>query len=366
MDVCGPINPTTWGGNQYIFQIIDENSRMRFTYPMELKSNCYHHFSKFQKMAENQTGQKIKAIVSDNGGEFINKEFLRLFEENGIIHLPTAPYTPPTKSGSRKGKLVSVGKNTVSSLSFETSISKWAATPSSTGIDCLHPFGCTAVIHLPKERQTLKIGPTGVLCMFLGNVEGHRNFRLYDPESRRNLITHNCTFKDGEAFWPLYSSSFPLNSLSSLSLPSALSLPTDLPVESMSGASELISDPEVEALLDEGEGESPEAVKVCPPQPVEKPLPKGWMYKPVAETAPKDITSVVSMEHISGKHSRQPPNWFAGVVVGMVSCSFGEAMASLKSNAWLNAIARELASLEQHQVVKEVRRGKNQWLLDTT
>ncbi|MBW0527945.1 hypothetical protein O181_067660 [Austropuccinia psidii MF-1] len=41
-------------------------------------------------------------------------------------------------------------------------------------------------------------------------------------------------------------------------------------------------------------------------------------------------------------------------------------MASSKSSAWLNAIAKEFASLEQHQVVKEVSRGKNQRLLDTT
>ncbi|MBW0478479.1 hypothetical protein O181_018194 [Austropuccinia psidii MF-1] len=105
----------------------------------------------------------------------------------------------------------------VSSLSFQTPISKWVVTSPSTGIDRLHPFGCTDVISLPKEWPTSTIGPTGVLCMFLGNVEGHCNFRLYDPESRRILITHDCTFKDGEAFWPLYSSSFPLPSLSSLS-----------------------------------------------------------------------------------------------------------------------------------------------------
>ncbi|MBW0468231.1 hypothetical protein O181_007946 [Austropuccinia psidii MF-1] len=188
----------------------------------------------------------------------------------------------------------------VSSLSFQTPISTWVATSPSTGTDHLHPFGCTAVIHLPKERQTSKVSPTGVLC-----------------------------------------------------------------------SSELISDPEVvEALLDKRGGTSPEAVIVFPPQPIaslEKPLPKGWMYKQVAETTPKDITSVVSMEHfVSGKRSRQPPNWFSGVVVGMVPCSFGEAMASLKSNALLNASAGEFASPEQHQVVKEVRRGKNQRLLDTT
>ncbi|MBW0484854.1 hypothetical protein O181_024569 [Austropuccinia psidii MF-1] len=199
-------------------------------------------------MEENQTGQKIKAVVSDKGGEFINKDFLRLFEENGIIHLPTAPHNPqqnPVAERSNWSLLEKIrvllldyqvleewwgegcsmaayllNQTPVSSLGFKTPISKWAAISSSDGVDHLHLFGCTSVIHLPKEKQTSKVSPTGIMCMVLGNVEGHRNFCLYDPESRTILITHNCTFKDGEAFWPLYSSS--LSSSSSLSLPSEL------------------------------------------------------------------------------------------------------------------------------------------------
>ncbi|MBW0527947.1 hypothetical protein O181_067662 [Austropuccinia psidii MF-1] len=273
MDVCGPINPATRGGNRFIFQIIDGHSRMS----------------------------------RNNSSSY------------STVH-------SSAKSDSGKGELDSVRENTgssaqllVSSLNFQTPISKWVAPSPSTGVDHLHPFGCTAIIHFPKERRSSKVGPTGVLCMFLGNVEGHRNFRLYDPQSGRILITHDCTFKDSEAFWPLYSSSLPS---SSLSLPSNLSLPADLPVVSVAEVSEDVSSPEVvEALCDEGEDESTEAVEVCLPQPVvevcppqpvvplEKPLPKGWTYEPVAETAPKDVTSSISMDNVvSGRFSREAPN----------------------------------------------------------
>ncbi|MBW0542082.1 hypothetical protein O181_081797 [Austropuccinia psidii MF-1] len=95
---------------------------------------------------------------------------------------------------------------------------------------------------------------------------------------------------------------------------------------------------------------------MCSPQPVaslEKPLPKGWRYELVAETVPKDVTSVVSIENVvSGKRSRKPPNWFAGAVVGTAPCSFKEAMVSMRMNACLNAVAKKLSSLEQHQVVR--------------
>lgn len=44
--------------------------------------------------SENQTDKKIKRIWSDNGKEFINREFKTFLQENGIIHEETAPYTP--------------------------------------------------------------------------------------------------------------------------------------------------------------------------------------------------------------------------------------------------------------------------------
>ncbi|MBW0529121.1 hypothetical protein O181_068836 [Austropuccinia psidii MF-1] len=66
MYLCGPISPTSRGGNRYIFQIINGHSHMR----------------------------TIRTVVSDNGGEFVNSSFSALFSAKGIRHLPTAPYTP--------------------------------------------------------------------------------------------------------------------------------------------------------------------------------------------------------------------------------------------------------------------------------
>lgn len=45
-------------------------------------------------MAESQLGRKIKAIRSDNGREFVNKCFLSLLQEHGIVRQLTVPYSP--------------------------------------------------------------------------------------------------------------------------------------------------------------------------------------------------------------------------------------------------------------------------------
>ena len=43
---------------------------------------------------ENHSGKKVKALRSDNGGEYISKQFANFCAEKGIKREFTAPYTP--------------------------------------------------------------------------------------------------------------------------------------------------------------------------------------------------------------------------------------------------------------------------------
>ena len=44
-------------------------------------------------MVENQTGQKLKCLRTDNGGEFKSDEFVKFCRERGIRREYTAPYS---------------------------------------------------------------------------------------------------------------------------------------------------------------------------------------------------------------------------------------------------------------------------------
>ncbi|MBW0573805.1 hypothetical protein O181_113520 [Austropuccinia psidii MF-1] len=103
MDICGPISPLSHGQNKYIFQLIDGYSCMRFIFLLKSKSESFDKFVEFQRLAENQTGRQMKIVVSDNGGEFVNSKFKELFSRQGIIHQPTAPYTPQQNPISEHG-----------------------------------------------------------------------------------------------------------------------------------------------------------------------------------------------------------------------------------------------------------------------
>ena len=51
-------------------------------------------FKSFKKMVETQSGQNVKVLRTDNGGEYISKELNVFCQEAGIVHQLIAPYSP--------------------------------------------------------------------------------------------------------------------------------------------------------------------------------------------------------------------------------------------------------------------------------
>jgi transposase InsO family protein len=51
---------------------------------------------------ENQFDTKIKTFRSDNGTEFVNRNFLEFFKQRGILHQTTCVYTPEQNGVSER------------------------------------------------------------------------------------------------------------------------------------------------------------------------------------------------------------------------------------------------------------------------
>lgn len=110
MDLCGPVTPTSLGGNKYFLKIVDGFSKYRFLFTMEHKSQTFDLFKKFLKVAKTQSGESIKFVVLDNGGKFVNNAFQELFETKGITHLTSAPYTPQQNPLAKQGNWITIEK----------------------------------------------------------------------------------------------------------------------------------------------------------------------------------------------------------------------------------------------------------------
>ena len=58
------------------------------------KDEALRHFELYKAFIETQTGHKLKKFWSDNGGEYVNKNFKDFCGKHGIIMETTAPYSP--------------------------------------------------------------------------------------------------------------------------------------------------------------------------------------------------------------------------------------------------------------------------------
>jgi len=82
-DLCGPITPPSLAGNRYIFVLIDDSSRYMWTYLLKEKSKAFETFINFKALIEKETGDVIKVLRTDRGGEFTSTEFNRFCETLG-------------------------------------------------------------------------------------------------------------------------------------------------------------------------------------------------------------------------------------------------------------------------------------------
>ena len=71
-DLCGPIEPTTYGGTNYYVLFIDDLTRMTYIYLLKGKSSeeVLAKFKEYKAEVENQQGKTIKRLRTDGGGEY--------------------------------------------------------------------------------------------------------------------------------------------------------------------------------------------------------------------------------------------------------------------------------------------------------
>jgi transposase InsO family protein len=61
-------------------------------YPFLNKSDVFSCFVKFKALVENLFSCRIKKFQSDNGSEYVSKQFISFFDTTGILHRLTCPY----------------------------------------------------------------------------------------------------------------------------------------------------------------------------------------------------------------------------------------------------------------------------------
>ena len=92
-DLCGPMRHSSFSGKKYFVTFMDDKSRWCEVYFVKNESEISDAFKQYKAKVENLTGNIIKILQSDNGKEYMNREFDAYLKTQGLKKRLTVPYT---------------------------------------------------------------------------------------------------------------------------------------------------------------------------------------------------------------------------------------------------------------------------------
>ena len=224
-DICGPMQVESHSGNKYFLLFTDDCTRMTWVYFLRNKSDAFGCFKKFKAMTELQCGYKVKCLRSDRGGEFLSTEFIEYCSDLGIQRQLTMAYTPQQNGVSeRRNKIVvEMAKsmlheknlpymfwaeavntavyllNRCPSKALRKTTPFEAYTGRKPGIAHLKMFGSICYVHIPSNLRH-KVEENSYKCIFVGYDTSEKGYRLFDPISRKIILSRYVMF-DENASW---------------------------------------------------------------------------------------------------------------------------------------------------------------------
>jgi hypothetical protein len=172
--------------------------------------------------SETVTREKMMYVRTDNAPEFKGNIWATFFNENGLIHIPTAPYSSssngtaersigistaavramlndsrlPTKWWAEAWAFADYVENLLPSVRHPGQIpeERWTGTRQDVGH--VRVWGCVAYVHIPKEKGGGKLADRGQKGRLIG-IEGRGLYRVLISETGVIIRSRNVKFEEG-------------------------------------------------------------------------------------------------------------------------------------------------------------------------
>ena len=83
-NVCGPFSVASTTRHKYFIISINDFSRKCWIFFMRKKDEIFSKFVDFKALVEKESDKKVKALRSDNGGEYVLNEFKEFYVKERI------------------------------------------------------------------------------------------------------------------------------------------------------------------------------------------------------------------------------------------------------------------------------------------
>ena len=221
-DVCGPMQTESIGGHKYFVTFIDDYSRCCAVYFLKKKSEVLDKLKEFEAIVTNECSQSIGKLRTDNGGEYLSKEFEMYLKSKGIQHELTIAHTPeqngvaermnrtlmesaramiahadlPTNYWAEAVATAAYLRNraTTSSLKEDkTPYEKWYERK--PDVSHLRVFGCVAYAHIPDSERR-KLDKKAEKMRFVGYCKNSKGYRLFDEKTHKIIKRRDVIFNE--------------------------------------------------------------------------------------------------------------------------------------------------------------------------
>ncbi|CAI7895797.1 unnamed protein product [Closterium sp. NIES-54] len=224
VDLVGPIKVKGDGGALYSMTMVDDYTRLTWSFPLAKKSDAARVIiEEWLPMVERESSKRVKAIRSDRGGDFFGAELWSWLKRHGIKQQLTTAYTPQSNGvAERANRTIIEGGRTILvdlglplrfwplAIRHATVIKNrvlthvggqhWVPMEKWSGkkplVDMLRVFGCMGLVHVPKEKRD-KLQSAAVWAVHLGLARGSKGWLMWDPKSNTFFTTKDAKFMEG-------------------------------------------------------------------------------------------------------------------------------------------------------------------------
>lgn len=372
-DVWGPSRVVSKGGARFFVTFIDQASRYVTIFPIKAKSDVFSCFKIFHKSAEKITGQSLKALHSDGGGEYTGSEMKKYLQDHGISFSMTCRDTPQQNGIAERMNRSILNMTRAMIHSKSVPLEFWAdavvtaahirnrvtsrgipalKTPyqlwygKKPKVDYLRVFGTQCWYHLQKD-QAGKLESRANSGMFIGYAPNQKAYKIWDSKRGKAIHSRDVIFDETSKVRNTLENADSLES----TLEDEISPPKNGPADDLHNT----QDSEEQDPVDYGDAEQN-------PDPADE------------ELHNEEIGGDAETEHFGLRRSTRNKNtprewWKSGSALTMVipdhDLTFHQATKGEERASWIPAINSEMDSLYRNKTWSLVPREKGTNILST-
>jgi hypothetical protein len=206
------------GGKRYIATFLDDFSGLSAVRLLKHKSGVTPALKEVFTMLENQSGYKVKALRTDNGGEYVNTKVSAYLKSKGVTHQKTMAYTPEQNGKAERLNRTLIEKGramladtglrkqlwaeallTANMIRNRSPVANKDKTPwelffgEKPDVAFLRTYGSKAYVLVPKEKRNSKLDVVSISGKLVGYAPGCNGYRILIG-NRKIISTRDVVF----------------------------------------------------------------------------------------------------------------------------------------------------------------------------